>query len=329
MKYEFDLEKLLTPKSKQELLWMLEQMFRIRHFETQAEAAYNEGLVAGFFHSYVGQEAIQVGAVAAVGAEQAWWITGYRCHALALLTGCSLVAGMAELFGKRSGCAGGKGGSMHFVTDSMPLGDGIVGGHLPIALGFAFANQYLNQNKATICFLGDGAVAQGLFHESLNLAALWKLPVIYVIENNQWGMGTHVKRALAPQSLCSLADPFHIPSYSVDGMDVMACFDLFSHLVKERGGPILVEAHTERFRGHSRSDTEIYRTKEEVKKLRGKCPIHLHTKRLVEANILTQEEVEQIDRQVKEEVLQAMEKAKREEDPDASFLEKDVYGEGV
>lgn len=315
--------------TKNEALDLISHMCMIRNFELQAEACYLEGLVAGFFHSYVGQEAIQVSAVHIFKPEGAWWITTYRCHALALMTGCSLVAGMGELFGNSLGCAGGKGGSMHFITDSMPLGQGIVGGHLPIAAGFAFASKYRNEKRPTICFLGDGAVAQGTFHESLNYAALWNLPIIYVIENNQWGMGTSTKRALSMKEIGpDMAKPYHIESYSVDGMDLLALLELFEKLkekVLKEQRPIIVEAKTERFKGHSRSDTEKYRTKGEIECIKKMCPIQRFIRCLIEEGLLTEEEFKELNQKKKEEVLLAVEEAKKGALANPHLLETDVY----
>ena len=181
---------------KRELKKALKEMLLIRHFEMRAESAYQQGKIGGFFHAYMGQEAIQTAAVCAIGLTNNWWITTYRCHALALLSGATPDEAMAELYGKATGNARGRGGSMHLYADRMLGGFGIVGGHLPIATGAAFSLKYQKQAGVAVCFLGDGAFVQGAVHESLNLASLWNLPCIYVIENNQWGMGTAVSRAL-------------------------------------------------------------------------------------------------------------------------------------
>jgi pyruvate dehydrogenase E1 component alpha subunit len=195
--FSHDVEKVIQDLGKDRLIEELKKMLLIRNFEIRAESAYLQGKVGGFFHSYVGQEAVQTAAISVMGKDQ-WWVTSYRCHALALLLGAGPEELMAELYGKRTGNALGRGGSMHFFTEDLLGGYGIVGGQLPIATGAAFAINYkkkfpsLQDKKrdVAICFLGDGAVAQGAFHESLNLAALWNLPCIYVIENNEWGMGT-------------------------------------------------------------------------------------------------------------------------------------------
>ena len=179
---------ILGSLDKELIIKMLKEMLLIRHFENRAEAAYLEGKVGGFFHAYTGQEAIQVAAVNAIGVNN-WWITTYRCHALALLTGATPNECMSELYGKANGNAMGRGGSMHLYSDTMLGGFGIVGGQVPIAVGAGFAAKYLEEDKISIGFLGDGAVAQGAFHESMNLASLWDIPTMIVIENNQWGMG--------------------------------------------------------------------------------------------------------------------------------------------
>lgn len=209
------------------LLKALKKMLLVRNFEIRAETGYQMGKIGGFFHAYIGQEAVQTAAVMACGEDQ-WWVTSYRCHALALLLGATPNEVMAELYGKATGNALGRGGSMHLFTDRLLGGHGIVGGQVPIGTGAGFAIKYRQKMgmpgtpKASFCFLGDGAVAQGAFHESLNLASLWDLPCIYVIENNQWGMGTHVERASAVQPIAEKKAPgYGMKGYSLDGMDFL------------------------------------------------------------------------------------------------------------
>ena len=216
--------------------------------------------------SYTGQEAIQTAACAVFG-QKNWWITTYRCHALALLTGASPNEIMAELYGKATGNAKGRGGSMHLYSSRMLGGFGIVGGHLPIAAGAALSMKYLGRTEElSICFLGEGAVAQGTFHETLNICSLWKLPIIFVIENNQWGMGTAVSRAICTRPIAEhFAKSYNMSSYTLDGMDFIHCFAGFQSARKEimkNKTPILIEAITERFRGHSISDPAFYRSKD-------------------------------------------------------------------
>ncbi|MFZ4772707.1 MAG: thiamine pyrophosphate-dependent enzyme [Chlamydiia bacterium] len=327
----YDPQQVLKSLSKEKALDLYRQMVTIRHFEIFAENCYLEGLVAGFFHSYIGQEAIQVGAVGAIGKDSGYWVTTYRCHALALLTGCEPLAGFAELFGNQLGCAKGRGGSMHFVTDRMPLGEGIVGGHTALSAGFAFKSVYQGDDLVTYCFLGDGASVQGTFYESLNLASLWSLPVVYVIENNVWGMGTHYNRAVAMDPIGpSLAKAFNLESYLVDGMNVLDCYQLFKDVhekVKKTKRPIIIEAKTQRFKGHSRSDTEYYRSKEEMETIRSQCPIERFKAELEKNNYATLEELKKIETSIKEDLYQIMEEAKKGPPCDPSDIESGVEGD--
>ena len=330
--YDFfssDVDQSCRELGKEGLLRLLEEMLGIRQFELRAEAGYQRGKVGGFFHAYMGQEAIQVGAVAAIGRADSWWITTYRCHGLALLLGVTFREAMAELYGKVTGNAFGRGGSMHFYADRMLGGFGIVGGHVPIATGAAFSLKYQEQDGVAICFLGDGAVAQGAVHESLNLAALWDLPCIYVIENNHWGMGTAVNRAIAVQPIAEhLAKAYGIKAYNFDGMDVLACYAGFKHVfneVKTNKHPVLIEAVTERFRGHSISDPALYRTKEELAAAKQSDPINQFKTALFERNILTEKAFEALETQVKESVLDAVKFAEESAIPKETTLEEDVF----
>ncbi|MCP5469807.1 MAG: pyruvate dehydrogenase (acetyl-transferring) E1 component subunit alpha [Chlamydiales bacterium] len=306
----------------------LKQMYLIRHLEARGEAAYQHGLVGGFYHAYSGQEAIQVSAVHALGVSN-WWITTYRCHALALLLGATPNEVMAELYGKETGNAKGRGGSMHLFADTLLGGFGIVGGHIPIAAGAAFSAKYLKNNKLAVCFMGDGAVAQGAFHEALNLSSLWDLPAIYVIENNQWGMGTHVDRALCVERIAEMQAPsYRMKGYTLDGMCYFSCYLAFQHIAKEvqqTKRPVLVECVCERFRGHSISDPGLYRSKEELEKAMKRDPLHYLAHILVEHKVLKECDVKAIDKEQKEVVLAAMEFAKESSDPSPATLEEGVY----
>lgn len=327
----FDPNQVLNSMGKDKAIELLTHMIRIRYFETFAETSYLEGLVAGFFHSYIGQEAIQVGAVGAVGKDHGHWITTYRCHALALLTGCSPVAGFAELLGNQLGCAKGRGGSMHFVTERMPLGQGIVGGHTALGTGFAFKSIYQGDDFVTYCFLGDGACAQGVFYESLNMATLWSLPIVFVIENNVWGMGTHYKRALAMDPIGpSLAKTFGIESHLLDGMNVLDSYQLFKEVherVKTTKRPVVIEAKTQRFKGHSRSDTEYYRTKEDLEAIRSLDPIEKFKMMLTQNNLATPLEIKELDARLKNEIYESLETAKKGMPCDIGDIETGVEGD--
>ncbi len=326
--YSYDKQAIIERLGKEGLLKALLQMLLIRHFEVRAESAYQHGHIGGFFHAYIGQEAIQTAAVNAIGLKH-WWTTTYRCHALALLMEEDPNALMAELFGKETGNALGRGGSMHLYSDNMLGGFGIVGGHVPVATGAAFASKYLSQDKLSICFLGDGAVAQGAVHESLNLAALWELPALYVIENNQWGMGTHASRAIAVSPIApSLAKAYGIKSAVVDGMDYCSTFAAFSDLgalVAKTSRPVLVEVMTERFRGHSISDPALYRSKEDLAICKEKDPITHLKNDLIEQKWLDQDEYERLSKQVKERVLEAIAYAEKSPWPSTATLEEGVF----
>ena len=326
--FPFDAKQVMQSIGSIALLEQLKKMLLIRHLEIRGEAAYQQGKVGGFYHSYIGQEAIQVGCVAAAGLSH-WYTTTYRCHALALLLGATPNEIMAELYGKVTGTCKGHGGSMHLFTQNMLGGLAIVGGHIPIAMGAAFSIKYLKQKgRVSFCFLGDGAVAQGSFHESLNLAALWSLPCIYVIENNLWGMGTAVERAIAVRPIAEhLASSYGISSYTLNGMDFFSCYAGFQeilHEVQKTQRPILVEAVTERFRGHSISDPGLYRTKEELEQIMKRDPIVLLKTVLIENKILDEEQYKQMDQEARSEIIASMTYAENSPWPDPVSLEEGV-----
>lgn len=338
-KYQFfpsDASKLVKVLGKDLLLEQLQKMLLIRNFEIRSESAYLQGKIGGFFHSYMGQEAIQAAAVCAMGVDQ-WWATTYRCHALALLLGATPNELLAELFGKVTGNARGRGGSMHFFTERLLGGFGIVGGQVPIATGAAFTINYmksvagLKQGKnadLSMCFLGDGAVAQGAFHESLNMASLWNLPCVYVIENNQWGMGTHVNRAICVEPMAEkIAPSFGMESYTLDGMDFFNCYAGFQQIlnqIKTDSRPVLVEVITERFRGHSISDPAVYRSKEALSTCMERDPLVILFKHLEKAGFITETEYHAMDQAQKELVVKALQFAEESPWPDPVTLEEDV-----
>jgi pyruvate dehydrogenase E1 component alpha subunit len=328
--FRADPKKAIAELGKETLVEMLKKMILIRHFEIRGEQAYQQGKVGGFYHSYMGQEAIQAGCLLAAGPEH-WYTTTYRCHALALLLGVTPNEAMAELYGRSTGNAMGRGGSMHLYAERMLGGLAIVGGHVPIATGAAFSIKYKKiKNMASFCFLGDGAVVQGAVHESLNLASLWNLPCIYVIENNQWGMGTAVSRAVCVEPIAeTMCKAYDIKGYTVDGMNLFDCYALFKealHDVLKTHRPVLIEAVTERFRGHSISDPGLYRTKESLASIMGeKDPILLLKQALIDHDLLTEEEFKEIDQRQKEVVLAAMKFADESPWPDPMTLEQGVY----
>lgn len=327
--FSYDRKKVIEELGKEGLLAQLKKMLLIRNLEIRGEAAYQQGKVGGFYHSYMGQEAIQVGCVAASGADH-WYTTTYRCHALALLLGATPNEIMAELYGKATGNAQGRGGSMHLFTDRLLGGLAIVGGHIPIATGAAFTIKYRQEkNRASFCFMGDGAVAQGALHESLNLAALWNLPCIYVVENNQWGMGTAVERAIAIKPIAeNMAKCYGIRSYTLDGMDFFQCYagfkDALHYSIKE-SRPVLMEVLCDRFRGHSISDPALYRTKDALLSIMERDPIQILKTALMEKGWITEEQLKEMDQGQREIVVEAMKFAEESPWPDPIHLEEGVF----
>lgn len=327
--FPHDQKKIIKSLGNEALIESLRRMMMIRNFEIRAESAYQHGKVGGFFHAYIGQEAIQTAVLQAIGKDN-WFITSYRCHALALLLGATMDELMAELYGRATGNAKGRGGSMHFFTERLLGGFGIVGGQVPIATGAAFTIKYQdNKNEVAICFLGDGAVAQGAFHESLNLAALWKLPCIYVIENNLWGMGTAVERAISVDRLAEDKAPgYGMKGYTFDGMDFFSCYGGFKHVYDEvlkTSEPVLVEVVTQRFRGHSISDPGLYRSKEDLKACQERDPILMLQNVLIENGILDAEKIKEMDKAERERAVAAMQYAEESPWPDPITLEEDVF----
>ena len=324
-----DTKKILTDLGKELALSLLAKMITIRQFDLRAEASYLQGKVGGFLHLYIGQEAIQTAAVQAAGTKN-WFSTSYRCHGLALLLGESPLSLMSELYGKETGNAHGRGGSMHFFLPNMLGGDGIVGGQLPMATGAGFTCKYLKQKeKVSLCFLGDGAVAQGTFHESLNLASLRKLPCLYIVENNKWSMGTPLIRTLCdPENfLFHAAQTYNMPYYRLDGMDIFNCYAGFKDAldtVINKETPVLIECLTDRFKGHSISDPGLYRTKDELKECMKRDPILLMKNVLIENQFLTDEEFKVMETKIRQEIAHVAEEADKAPWPDPSTLEQGV-----
>jgi pyruvate dehydrogenase E1 component alpha subunit len=273
-----------SPARAEQRLSMLRTMMNIRRFEEKAAEMYAKGRIKGFLHLYIGQEAVATGAIAALRGDD-YLVTGYREHGHALARGLDPNAVMAELFGKATGVSGGRGGSMHLfdVSKSFMGGYAIVGGHMPLACGLALAEQYRGTERIAVNFFGDGAVNEGEFHEALNLAAVWKLPVLFLVENNFYGMGTDVRRVSAIIEIYKRAEAYGIPSEQVDGMDVEAMFEATSRMaerIRAGDGPMFLEAICYRFRGHSMADPEFYRDKDEVKRWRELDPIEQLRRRM-------------------------------------------------
>jgi pyruvate dehydrogenase E1 component alpha subunit len=299
-----------VPWDKEFALKLLADMVRIRRMEEKSAELYGAGKIRGFLHLYIGEEATAVGALHALSAEDNVVAT-YREHGHALVRGMGMNAIMAEMFGKQEGCAHGRGGSMHLFDAKTRLfgGNAIVGGGLPLATGLGLAAKMQNERRITACFFGDGAVAEGAFHESLNLAALWQLPVLFCCENNLFGMGTAIERAESQTDLCVKAASYNMPAIRVDGMDVVAVHETTKDAVSRvrvGEGPIFVEYQTYRFRAHSMFDAELYRQKAEVEEWKARGPIHTYTARLKAAGTLTEDEFLAIDAAADAEVAEAV-----------------------
>lgn len=289
---------------------LLADMVRIRRMEERCAELYGRQLIRGFLHLYVGQEAVAAGALNALRPEDNLVAT-YREHGHALARGLSMRSIMAEMFGRREGCARGRGGSMHLFDAATRLygGNAIVGGGLPIAVGLALADAMQRRHALTACFFGDGAVAEGAFHESLNLAALWKVPVLFCCENNRYAMGTAIARHQAQTDLCVKASSYGLPAVRVDGMDVVAVHEAVQSaagLVRDGGGPMFVEFATYRFRAHSMFDAELYRDKAEVEHWKTRGPIHTFTARLKAQGLLAEEDFLALDAAAQAEVDDAV-----------------------
>ena len=324
-------EKKTAGFSGEELIRWYDEMLLIRRFEEKAAQLYGMGKIGGFCHLYNGQEAVATGSVAAVNADD-YIITAYRDHGLALAKGLDPNKCMAELLGKGTGTTKGKGGSMHFFDHEKNFlgGHAIVGAHLPLAAGVAFAIKYRNEKKVCLCFMGDGATNIGSFHEALNLAALWKLPVIYIIENNRYSMGTAVSRSSAVEELYKKALAYDMRYAIVDGMDV---FDVHKNVkaaadhARETYEPTLLEIRTYRYRGHSMSDpiSGHYRTKAEVEELKKLDPITVFSDLLKRENVMTDERIDEAERTVKKIVEEAVEFSENSPEPPLDELFNDVY----
>src|SRR5436190_13546762 len=283
----------------------------IRQFETTAEEKYKmEGKIRGFFHAYVGQEAIAAGCMTATRPEDAF-ITAYRDHGFAIAKGVSVNSCMAELYGKATGCAKGKGGSMHFFGKDVNFfgGHGIVGAQIGTGAGLAFAEQYRDTDNIVLCFFGDGAARQGMLHEVFNLAMLWKLPVIFICENNNYAMGTSVERTSNVIDIYKLADAYEMPADMIDGMSPELVHDAVARAVKrarEGGGPTLLEMKTYRYKGHSISDPGKYRTKEEVEEYKERDPIAQVLRTMKDNDIASDNEIKEIDDRINHIVEEAV-----------------------
>ena len=304
-----------VPYERTLALRLLEDMLRIRRLEEKAAELYGAGKIRGFLHLYIGEEAVAVGALHALEPNDNIVAT-YREHGHALARGMPMNVLMAEMYGKREGCSRGRGGSMHLFDRATRLfgGNAIVGGGLPLAAGLALADKMQGIRRVTACFFGEGAVAEGAFHESMNLAALWRLPVLYCCENNLYAMGTALERSESQTDLCIKAASYGMPAMKADGQDIVAVHDATKNAqarVRAGGGPFFVEYQTYRFRAHSMFDPELYRDKREVEAWKTRGPLHTYTARLKAQAMLTEEEFLALDARVNEEVQAAVDFAER------------------
>lgn len=315
--------------SKETYFFWFEKMALMRRFEEKAGQLYGQQKIKGFCHLYIGQEACAAGSVSAL-KEGDKYITAYRDHGHPIALGTPPKAVMAELFAKETGVSKGKGGSMHMFDKERNFvgGHGIVGGQIPLGTGIAFAEKYKKTDNLCITYMGDGAVRQGAFHEALNLATTYQLPVIFVIENNGYAMGTSVKRSSNVHDLYTLGEAYDIPSAPVDGMsveDVHVAVEEAAKRARSGGGPTLLEFRTYRYKGHSMSDPAKYRTKEELNEYKDKDPIEVVRKTMVDNKLATNEELDEIDNKVKQVVKEAVEFAEKSPYPDPKHAFTDVY----
>jgi len=316
---------------REQLRKMMWDMLLARRFEEKAAESYALGKIGGFCHLYIGQEAVAVGAIHAL-RDDDYVMTAYREHVHAIQKGITANAVMAELYGRADGCSGGKGGSMHmFSAEHNYLGGhGIVGGQIPLALGVAWKIKYKKEDRVMQVYCGEAAVNQGAFHESLNMAALWKLPMVLIVENNRFGMGTAWERAASLYDIYQKATAYAMPSAVADGMDVLDCYRVAMEAherARSGGGPTLIEARTYRYVGHSMSDpvSGVYRTKEDVEKERANDPITLFADLLSRNDILSQAELEEMDAEVKKISEESAEFAEKSPEPTLDHVYTDIY----
>jgi pyruvate dehydrogenase E1 component alpha subunit len=314
---------------KDTYLFWYEQMLLMRKFEERSGQLYGQQKIKGFCHLYIGQEAVMAGAMTSMKKEDAM-ITAYRDHAHALAKGVSAREVMAELFGKITGCSKGKGGSMHMFSKPHRFfgGHGIVGGQIPLGAGIAMAEKYNETGNVCVCYMGDGAVRQGAFHEALNMAMTWKLPVVYVIENNNYAMGTSVERTSNVTNLYKLGQAFDMPSEPVDGMSPEAVHEAMEKAcehARKGNGPYLLEIITYRYKGHSMSDPAKYRSKDEVNEYKEKDPIEVVKKKLIDNKWASDDDIAAIQKRVKDIVEDSVKFAEESPYPDPDELFKDVY----
>tara|TARA_B110000438_G_scaffold90933_1_gene90486 strand:- start:842 stop:1861 length:1020 start_codon:yes stop_codon:yes gene_type:complete len=315
---------------KKEMLDLYKQMFLIRQFELSCGENYTKGNIRGFLHLYIGQEATAVGSISCLN-DQDYIVTHYRDHGHALARGLDVNRSMAELFGKASGLSKGKGGSMHLFDSGKKFmgGHAIVGGQFPLATGLALACQYKKTGGIVVCFFGDGSTNQGTYHETLNLASVWKLPILFILENNKYGMGSSIDRVRAGgEDFYTGANTYDIPAAQVDGMDVLAVKEatkIAVDKVRQNGGPFYLECKTFRFVGHSLADGQKYRKTDEVKEWEKKDPLSKFPEWILSAGIANKTDLEKIHKEVNKKVEDAVNFAETSLEPKKSELYKDIY----
>lgn len=315
--------------NKDTYLYWYELMLLLRRFEERAGMLYGQQKIRGFCHLYIGQEAIAAGVMSAMRKDDRM-ITAYRDHALAIAKGISCNAAMAELYGKVTGCTKGKGGSMHFFSKEHSFfgGHGIVGAQIGLGAGIAFADQYLGKDNVTICFFGDGAARQGILHETFNMAMMWKLPVIFVVENNGYAMGTSVGRSSNVTKIATLGEAYDMPSESIDAMSPEAVHESVAKATeraRKGDGPTFIEMCTYRYKGHSMSDPQKYRTKEEVEAYKKLDPIETTLETILKKKYATQAQIDEIHEKVEKEIEECVEFAENSPYPEDSALYEDIY----
>ena len=315
--------------SREFLIDLLKKMILIRRFEEKAGQMYGLQKIGGFCHLYIGQEAVAVGSIAALDLSEDYVLTTYRDHGHALACGMDPKVLMAELYGKITGCSKGKGGSMHLfdVENHMYGGHGIVGSHIPLATGVALKLKYKGEAGVVACYFGDGAIHQGSFHESLNMAKIWDLPIVYICENNQYGMGTNYERISSVRDFYKMGRSYGIPGKQVDGMNVLEVYEEMLQAVRiarESGFSSFLEIKTYRYRGHSMSDPAKYRTREELDEYRQQDPILLFKDALIEYGIISEDDYKAMDNECKVISNNAAEFAEMSEEPGLETLYEDV-----
>jgi len=311
------------------LLGLMREMVLIRRFEEKAGQMYGLRKIGGFCHLYNGQEAVASGTVAALDLKKDYVVTAYRDHGHALACGMAPGVIMAELFGKKTGCSKGKGGSMHLFDAERHMlgGNGIVAAQIPVATGVAFKIRYRKEKGVVLCLFGDGAIHQGSFHESMNLARIWNLPIVYICENNQFGMGTRFNRVSSIEDFSLMGVSYNIPGKQVDGMNVLTVYQEVSEAVKrarEEGLPTFLEIRTYRYRGHSMSDPATYRTREEVDEYKRQDPLFILKDYLQQRGLIKDTEYDAMDKEAKRVSDEAVKFAEESEEPDIASLHEDV-----